>query len=251
MTKIDRYSNNYKDLGLKPEAREKLKQAKVVVMGAGSLGSSVIMNLCALGIEHIKIIDSEIVNAVDLNCELIHKPKNVSRAKVISAKDWIQEFNDDVKVELDKIELNELNYFNVISNYDIIIDCFNNSEAKYMLNEIAIRHNKILIHGATQGFYGQVTTIIPKETGCLNCIMPKPMVLQKENYAEISSVISIISGLMAQEALKIITNTGTPLMNRIIIYDGIKGEFKMVNYVKIITCDVCQDKTNKELQPVS
>lgn len=243
MAKMTRYSNNIGEFGLEDvHAQEKLKFAKVLVMGAGALGSCVIMNLCALGVGQIKIIDNGIVELEDLNSEIIHKPKYIGRAKVISAKDWIQEFNPDIRVELDKIKLNELNYFNIISNYDIIVNCFNDQEAKYMLNEIALRHNKILVHGETRGFYGQLTTIIPPESGCLNCVCPKPKNIKEEHFAKISTVDSIFSSLMAQEVLKIITQTGTPLVNKLLIYDGIKGEFNTVDYVKIITCDVCQEK---------
>jgi len=250
MTRINRYSNNLNNLGITPEAQEKLKHAKVIVMGAGSLGSSVIMNLCTFGVGQIKIIDNGIVEEKDLNCELIHKQKNIGRAKVISAKDWIQEFNDDIKVELDKIKLNELNYFNIISNYDIIVDCFNNAEEKYVLNEIALRHNKILVYGATQGFWGQATTIVPPESGCINCIMPKPKTFTEENYAEIASTTGVISGIMAQEVLKAVTQTGELLTNRMLIFDGLKGNFRTVEYVKLITCDVCQNNINKQYQTI-
>ena len=117
MAKMTRYLNNIGEFGLEDvHAQEKLKFAKVLVMGAGALGSNVIMNLCALGVGQIKIIDNGIVQLEDLNSEIIHKPKYIGRAKVISAIDWILEFNPDIRVELDKIKLNELNYFNIISN---------------------------------------------------------------------------------------------------------------------------------------
>ena len=238
MINSKRYQRNLEQDGITKEAQEKLFASRVLVMGAGGLGSGVIMNL-ALGVGQIKIIDGDILEESNLNRQIIHKYKNIGRAKVISAKDWVQEFNPDIKVELDKIRINELNYFNIIQGYDIIVDCFDSYESKYMLNEIALRHNKVLIHGGVQGFRGQVTTIVPTKTGCLSCVMQKPQTFKEEIYASISPVVNLISSLQAQEVLKVVTGVGEPLLNKILIFDGLKSEFKILNYAKNMACEVC------------
>lgn len=240
MIQLTRYKKNFEQNGITQADQEKLLNSRVIVMGAGGLGSGVIMNLAALGVGQIKIIDGDIVEESNLNRQIIHKYKNIGRAKVISAKDWVQEFNPDIRVELDKIKINELNYFNIIQGYDIIIDCFDSYESKYMLNEIIIRHKKILIHGAAQGFYGQVTTIIPDKTGCLECVMQKPKQIKETMYASLSPVVNTIAALQAQEALKIITGAGTPLLNKLLVFDGTTSEFKMLNYAKNPACPACQ-----------
>ena len=240
MIQLTRYKKNFEQNGITQADQEKLLNSRVIVMGAGGLGSGVIMNLAALGVGQIKIIDGDIVEESNLNRQIIHKYKNIGRAKVISAKDWVQEFNPDIRVELDKIKINELNYFNIIQGYDIIIDCFDSYESKYMLNEIIIRHKKVLIHGAAQGFYGQVTTIIPDKTGCLECVMQKPKQIKETMYASLSPVVNTIAALQAQEALKIITGAGTPLLNKLLVFDGTTSEFKMLNYAKNPACPACQ-----------
>ena len=239
MINSKRYQRNLEQDGITKEAQEKLFASRVLVMGAGGLGSGVIMNLAALGVGQIKIIDGDILEESNLNRQIIHKYKNIGRAKVISAKDWVQEFNPDIKVELDKIRINELNYFNIIQGYDIIVDCFDSYESKYMLNEIVLRHNKVLIHGGVQGFRGQVTTIVPTKTGCLSCVMQKPQTFKEEIYASISPVVNLISSLQAQEVLKVVTGVGEPLLNKILIFDGLKSEFKILNYAKNMACEVC------------
>ena len=239
MINSKRYQRNLEQDGITKEAQEKLFASRVLVMGAGGLGSGVIMNLAALGVGQIKIIDGDILEESNLNRQIIHKYKNIGRAKVISAKDWVQEFNPDIKVELDKIRINELNYFNIIQGYDIIVDCFDSYESKYMLNEIALRHNKVLIHGGVQGFRGQVTTIVPTKTGCLSCVMQKPQAFKDEIFASISPVVNLISSLQAQEVLKVVTGVGEPLLNKILIFDGLKSEFKILNYAKNMACEVC------------
>ncbi len=241
MAKLNRYQRNMAPEGITLEEQEKLITSKVLVMGAGGLGSGVIMNLAALGVGQIKIIDGDILEESNFNRQIIHKYKNLGRAKVISAKDWIQEFNPDIKVELDKIKLNEINYYNVIQGYDIIVDCFDSNEAKYMLNDIAIRHNKILIHGGTKGFNGQLTTIIPSQTGCLSCIIPRAKTFKNDVFASFSPVVNTIAALQAHETFKVITGKGELLLNRLIVFDGTKGVFKTLTFSKNPTCTTCSN----------
>lgn len=238
MAKLERYQQNIGINGITKEAQEKIFCAKVAIMGAGGLGSGVIMNLAALGVGQIKIIDDDVVKEEDLNAQLIHKYKNIGRAKVMSAKDWIQEYNPDIKVELDKIKLNELNYFNIIDDYDIIVDCFNSIETKYILNEIALRHKKILIHGYTQGFFGQVATIHPPKSACLACIKQKPTLLKEEKYPTIAPVVNTIAAIQSQETLKAIIG-GELLTNKLLMFDGYKCEFKTYECNKNIACQAC------------
>ena len=239
MIKLDRYEKNMVLGGLDEVQQRKLLNAKVLVMGAGGLGSGVVMNLSALGVGTIKIVDSDIIEIENFNRQLIHKYKNLGRAKVMSAKEWVQDFNSDIKVEIEKIRLSDFNYFNIIEDYDIIVDCFDSYESKYMLNEIALRHNRILIHGSIQGYCGQVTTIVPNKTGCLSCVLQKPKVFDKEENCSLSPVVSVISALQAQEVLKVITGAGEPLLNKFLVFDGYKSETKILPYSKNIACEVC------------
>ncbi|MBR3604409.1 MAG: HesA/MoeB/ThiF family protein [Candidatus Gastranaerophilales bacterium] len=244
MIKFDRYERNLEIGGITQEQQEKLITSKVLVMGVGGLGSGVVMNLAALGVGQIKVVDSEIIEESDFNRQLIHKYKNIGRAKVMSAKEWIQDYNPDIKVELDKIKINDLNYFNIVEGYDVIVDCFDSYESKYILNEIAHRHNKILIHGSMQGFCGQVTTIVPSKTGCLACIMQKPQEFKEEVVCSLSPVVSTISALQAQEVLKVLTGCGELLLNRMLVFDGYKSEFKTLPFSKNIACDVCNEENS-------
>lgn len=239
MGKFDRYERNLIVGGLTQEQQQKLFNSKVLVMGVGGLGSGVIMNLAAMGVGQIKVVDNELIEENNFNRQLIHKYKNLGRAKVMSAKEWIQDFNPDIRVEIDKIKINELNYFNIIEGYDIIVDCFDTYESKYMLNEIALRHKMILVHGGVQGYCGQVTTIVPEKTGCLSCVMHKPNVFKEEPVCTLSPVVNVISSLQAQEVLKIITGTGELLMNKLLVFDGYKSEFKILAYSKNAACEVC------------
>lgn len=240
MANLNRYIKNMALDGITREMQEKLITSKVLVVGAGNLGSNVIMNLCAFGVGHLQLIDDDILQESDFNGQLIHKYKNIGRAKVMSAKDWVQEYNPDIKVDLAKMKLNDLNYFSVVEGFDIIVDCCDDYETKYLLNEIALRHKKVLIHGGAQGFCGQITTIIPDVTGCLGCVLPKPTEnTQKPDYATISPVITAISSMQALEVLKCICGIGELITDRLLIFDGLKGEYRTLNYSKNVACDLC------------
>ena len=117
MRKFTRYQRNLEIGGITKEQQEKLLNSKVLVMGVGGLGSGVIMNLAALGIGQIKVVDSEIIEETNFNRQLIHKYKNIGRAKVMSAKEWVQEFNEDIRVEIVKTINNDV----IIINYIEII----------------------------------------------------------------------------------------------------------------------------------
>ena len=239
MARLDRYRKNLEKDGITLEQQEKLLNSKVLVMGAGGLGSGVIMNLSALGVGQIKVVDNDVIEEENFNRQTIHKYKNLGRAKVMSAKEWINDFNPEIKVEMDKIRINDLNYFSIIDGYDIIVDCFDSYESKYMLNEIALRHKKILIHGGVQGYCGQVTTIVPNKTGCLSCILQKPKVFEEESLSALSPVVSTVASLQAQEVLKIITGAGEPLLNKLLTFDGLKSEFRVLGFSKNPVCETC------------
>ena len=232
MSKMTRYEINYKYGGLSEAQQEALLKSKILVMGVGGLGSGVVMNLAALGVGQIRVVDCEVLSEQDLNRQIIHKYKNIGRAKVMSAKEWIQDYNPDIKVEIDKVKINGYNYFAILDGYDIIVDCFENFESKYILNEIAQNNKKILIHGSTQGFGGQVTTFVPGKTGCLCCVIKKPSIFNEEPVCKLSPVVNVISALQAQEVLKVITGCAEPLMNEFLVYDAIKSEFKNMPFKK-------------------
>lgn len=242
MIKLDRYQGNLEIGGISQEQQRKLLSSKVLVMGVGGLGSGVVMNLAALGVGTIRVVDCDVIEVENFNRQLIHKEKNLGRAKVMSAKEWVQEFNSDIKVEIEKTRINDINYFSIIEDFDIIVDCFDNYESKYMLNEIALRHNRILIHGSIQGYCGQVTTIVPNKTGCLSCVLQKPQEFKEEKIATLSPVVSVISALQAQEVFKIITGCGELLLNKFLSFDGYKSEMRILPFSKNLACDVCSPK---------
>lgn len=237
-TTDQRYNRNIIIPQIGEEGQEKLSQSKILVCGAGGLGSTVLANLASIGIGYIGIVDNDILEASNLNRQYIHKLQNLGKIKVDSAKEWIKEFNPETQTKTYQIRLDETNYQDIVKDYDLIIDCFDSYKSKFLLNKISVSTGKTLIHGGVTEFYGQVTTIIPSKTACLNCILPE----DPDKYSikgVISPAVSLIASIEAMEAVKTILKIGETLENKLLCYDGLNMKFKTINLAKNPNCKLC------------
>jgi len=239
-SQLQRYNRNILVEQVGEEGQKKLSQAKILVCGAGGLGSTVLTNLASVGIGTIGIVDNDVLELSNLNRQYIHKFENLGKVKVESAKNWIHEFNPEIVVNTYQTRLDETNYKDIVKDYDFIMDCFDSFKSKFLLNKIAVETGKTLIHGGVTEFYGQVTTIIPNKTACLNCILP-----EEGGYVVkgvLSPAVATIASIEAMEAVKLILNVGERLENRLLSYDGLNMKFKTINIAKNPNCNLCQCK---------
>lgn len=236
---MERYSRNIAVKEISEQGQKKLLSTKVLIAGAGGLGSTVIANLTAAGIGTLGLIDNDVLELTNLNRQYIHKFENIGKPKVNSAKQWINEYNADVNVQIHNIKLNETNEEDIIKQYDIVIDCFDSFKSKYTLNNICSKHNKPLIHGGVTEFYGQVMVIVPGQTACLNCFIPDFDVNAYIVKGVISPSVSTIASIQSMEAIKLITGVGELLTNKILIYNGLTQEFKKIKLSQVKNCPTC------------
>ena len=243
MSDFERYNRNILINQIGEDGQKALISARILVAGAGGLGSTVLANLSALGIGHIGIIDNDLLELSNLNRQYIHKFKNIGYVKVNSAKEWINSFNPDINVQTYQLRLDENNYNDIIRHYDLIIDCFDSYKSKFLLNEIAVRNNKILVHGGVTEFYGQVTTIIPNKTACLRCIIPDADTNSYMIKGVVSPAVTTIASIQSLEAVKIILNIGSILANKLLTYDGLEMNFRKINVSQNPACKLCATST--------
>lgn len=236
---MKRYNRNILIESIGVKGQKKLLNAKVLIAGAGGLGSTVIANLAAAGVGTLKIVDKDILEITNYNRQYIHKFKNLGKEKVLSAKEWVEEFNPKICVETYNIELNEENYESIVNDCDLIIDCFDSYKSKFLLNKIAVLNNKPLIHGGITEFSGQVTTIVPNQSACLQCLFPEPDFDSDLPKGVVSPAVSTIASIQAVEALKIILNIGVPLKNQLLTFNAFKMEFKKIKLHKNPNCPLC------------
>lgn len=238
---LQRYNRNILIEQIGEVGQEKLNQAKILVCGAGGLGSTVLTSLASVGIGttgQIGIIDNDVLELSNLNRQYIHKLEALGTSKVESAKTWINEFNPGVNVNTYQVRLNENNYQDIVKDYDFIMDCFDSFKSKFLLNKIAVQTGKTLIHGGVTEFFGQVSVIVPGKTACLNCILP-----EEDSYiikGVISPAVSTIASIEAMEAVKHILGIGENLQNKLLSCNLLTMEFKTLNLSKNPDCKLCK-----------
>ena len=228
---MQRYNRNILLIG--DAGQTKLLNSRVLVCGCGGLGSTVIMNLAGLGIGTIGLVDDDVVEITNLNRQFIHK--NIGEDKVISAKNRILEYNPEISVNTYRIRLDDNNYETIIKDYDLIVDCFDSYESKFLLNDLAVKTGKTLIHGGISEFFGQVTVIKPS-TPCLRCIFPDIDTKKDFSKGILSPAVSTIASIEAMEAVKQILNIGEPLENILLTYNALTNDFKKLKITKNTAC---------------
>lgn len=236
-TLAQRYNRNILIEQIGEGGQQKLNNAKILVCGAGGLGSTVLANLASVGIGTIGIVDNDVLELSNLNRQYIHKFENIGKIKVESAAGWIREFNPEIKVNTYQIRLDDQNYTDIVKDYDLIMDCFDSFKSKFLLNAIAIQTGKTLIHGGVTEFFGQVTVIVPGKTACLSCILP-----EEDKYVVkgvLSPAVTTIASIEAMEGVKFILGLGESLENKLLCYDGLKMQFKTINLAKNPQCKLC------------
>jgi molybdopterin/thiamine biosynthesis adenylyltransferase len=213
-----RYNRQMLIPGWGEAGQEKLKHARVFITGAGGLGSPVAMYLAAAGVGEIRICDADRVELSNLNRQILHSDDRVGELKAESARRTLQSLNPSLQITPITEYLNSENAVRIIGDVDIIIDCLDNYETRYLLNDYCIQHHIPLVHGAIWGWMGQLTFILPPETPCLKCIIPAPP--ENATFPVVGVTPGVIGCLQAMEVLKYLTNTGTNLKGRLLFFDG-------------------------------
>lgn len=219
------------------EGQEKLKKAKVLVAGAGGLGSPVSTYLTIAGVGKIILADFDSVDPSNLNRQFLHHEKDIGRLKIESAKEKLLSMNPDIEVETIAEMLTESNLETLVPECDIIVDALDNLETRHILNRLAIKRKIPLIHGAVTGYDGQVTTIVPGKTPCFYCIFPR--ISKKEVFPILGTTPGIIGSIQANEAIKFLTGQGKLLEGRLLFWSGLSGNFSEISLSKLNNCPVC------------
>lgn len=223
--------------------QEKLKAASVLIIGAGGLGSPVGLYLAAAGVGRLGIVDFDNVDETNLQRQIIHSTKDVGRSKLESAKEKIEAINQNVKVETYETRLTSENAFDIISEYDLVVDGTDNFPTRYLINDSCVFLNKPFVYGSILRFDGQVTVFNPRKGPCYRCLYPTPPPPELiPNCAE-AGVLGILPGiigsLQALEAIKLIIGKGNSLVGRLLLFDALKLKFEELNFRKDPDCPIC------------
>ncbi len=234
------------------EGQEKLKQAKVLLIGTGGLGSPAALYLAAAGVGTLGLVDFDVVDFSNLQRQIIHSTKSVNRPKVESAQERIAEINPNVRVEAYNERLSKENALRIIKNYDIVLDGTDNFQTRYLVNDACVFTNKPFVYGSIFRFDGQATVFYPGKGPCYRCLFAEPPPSAQLGTIPGGGVLGILPGVIgviqATEVVKLIIGKGEPLIGRLMLYDALKMNFREVKFRKNPKCPVCGDNpTIKEL----
>jgi len=225
------------------KGQEKLLNAKVLIIGAGGLGSPAALYLASAGVGRIGIVDSDKVELNNLQRQILHSTKDVGRAKVESARDRINAINEDVKVITYHLRLTSENILEIIKDYDIVVDGSDNFPTRYLVNDACVLSKKPLSHGGIFRFDGQAITIIPGESACYRCLFPEPpppgLVPSCQEAGILGVVAGIIGTIQANEVLKYILGIGNLLTGKLLVFNALDSSFRQVRVPKDPKCPVC------------
>jgi molybdopterin/thiamine biosynthesis adenylyltransferase/rhodanese-related sulfurtransferase len=240
---IRRYSRHViiPDLGM--DGQKRLKNARVLVIGAGGLGSPVLLYLAAAGVGTIGVVDFDKVDESNLQRQIIHGQSDVGRSKAVSARESLNEINPHVSVRVHEIELNADNVFDIFGQYDLIIDDTDNFATRYLVNDAAVLLNKPYVWGSIYRFDGNVSVFWAEHGPCYRCLHPEPPPPGTVQSCDEGGVLGVMAGtigtLQVTEAIKVITGVGDPLVGELMVYDALNAEFTKVRVRKDPNCAVC------------
>jgi molybdopterin/thiamine biosynthesis adenylyltransferase/rhodanese-related sulfurtransferase len=232
----------------------KMLGAKVLCIGAGGLGSPSSMYLAAAGIGTIGMIDDDVVDASNLQRQILHGTDRVGIAKVESAETTLRGLNPDVKVDKHRTRITSDNAFALIAPYDVIIDGADNFATRYLVNDAALRLGKPVIHASIFRFEGQITVFPAQGSPCYRCLYPQPPPAEDAPSCAEAGVLGVLPGIMgvlqATEAIKLILGLGDTLAGRLLCYDAIKTRFRELRLRRDPACPTCGDGVDRSKIPL-
>lgn len=226
-----RYAKQIKRGIISLDQQKRLSDAKVIVVGAGGLGSSILYYLSAVGIGNIGIVDDDYVNVTNLNRQILYTPQEIGKKKVYVAKDKIQSFNPSIKIDAYDLRITKTNIAEIANKYDVVISAVDNMEARYLLNDFCCNSNKTLVDGAVEAFWGNVFVFIPHKTACYRMLYSND-IDENIDIGVVGMLPGIIGSIQALEATKIILGIGKTLHGRLMQFDGLCDEWHTINVIQ-------------------
>src|SRR4051794_35598701 len=240
---IRRYSRHLIIPDVAMDGQKRLKNAKVLCVGAGGLGSPALMYLAAAGVGTLGIIDFDVVDESNLQRQVIHGQSDVGRPKAESARDSVREINPLVQVNLHQERLDSSNAMRIFADYDLIVDGTDNFATRYMVNDACVLLNKPYVWGSIYRFDGQASVFWAEYGPCYRCLYPEPpppgMVPSCAEGGVLGVLCASVGSIQVTEAIKVITGIGEPLVGGLMVYDALEMSYRKIRVRKDPACAVC------------
>jgi molybdopterin/thiamine biosynthesis adenylyltransferase/rhodanese-related sulfurtransferase len=239
----DRYSRHLLIGEIGVEGQQKLLDAKVLLLGAGGLGSPTALYLAAAGVGTLGIVDDDVVDLSNLQRQVIHSTQRIGIPKVDSAEESIHALNPDVKVVKYPVRLDASNIMEIIEGYDVIVDGVDNFPTRYLLNDATVRLQIPVVSASILGFDGQLSVFKPYEGPCYRCLFREPPPAELAPSCGANGVLGVLPGTMgllqATEVVKLILDIGDPAIGRLLLYDALAATLTEVKVHRDPDCPIC------------
>ncbi len=238
---VERYARNILLPGVGGAGQERLARSRVLVIGAGGLGSPAAYYLAAAGVGTIGIVDDDAVEISNLQRQILHATRDIGRPKAVSAGEKLKSLNPDCDVVTHHLRLTADNIAGITAAYQVIVDGTDNFPSRRLINEVCVRQGKPLVHGGVLQFVGQALTILPGRGPCLACIFPEPpgSLPTCAQAGILGAVAGVIGAIQANEALKLLLGLGELLVGRLLSFDALRMRFAEVAVSRDPDCPVC------------
>ena len=238
-----RYTRHFNVPEIGEAGQLKLKNASVLIIGAGGLGSASSLYLAAAGVGKIGIVDSDKVELSNLQRQIVHSMNSIGTPKVGSAKERLLGLNPSIEVIGIHERLTADSIREVFSDYSIVVDATDNFETRYLLNQACVQTKKPMVYGAVFQFYGQLSVFDAEKGPCFRCVFreipTEEVIMANRGVGVVSPVPGVIGTLQAVEAIKLILNVGTPSIGKLLLFDGLQMQFQQISIRKDLSCPVC------------
>ena len=240
---VRRYSRHLIIPDVAMAGQKRLKNAKVLCVGAGGLGSPALMYLAAAGVGTLGIVEFDVVDESNLQRQIIHGQSDVGRSKALSARDSVREINPFVTVNLHEQRLDSSNAMDLFAQYDLIVDGTDNFATRYLVNDACVLLHKPYVWGSIYRFDGQASVFWADQGPCYRCLYPEPpppgMVPSCAEGGVLGVLCASIGSIQVNEAIKLITGIGRPLVGSLMVYDALETEYRKITVRKDPNCAVC------------
>jgi adenylyltransferase/sulfurtransferase len=240
---VRRYSRHLIIPDVAMDGQKRLKNAKVLCIGAGGLGSPALMYLAAAGVGTLGIVEFDVVDESNLQRQIIHGQSDVGRSKAESARDSVREINPLIQVNIHEQRLDSSNVLDLFAQYDLIVDGTDNFATRYLVNDACVLLGKPYVWGSIYRFDGQASVFWAEHGPCYRCLYPEPpppgMVPSCAEGGVLGVLCASIGSIQATEAIKVLTGIGEPLLGSLIVYDALDMNYRKIKVRKDPECAVC------------
>ncbi len=248
---LSRYARHVRLPEVGEEGQLALLGARVLLVGAGGLGSPAALYLAAAGVGTLGVVDDDLVDTSNLQRQVLHNIDRVGMPKVDSARESLLALNPDVKVEAHQVRLTAANALEIMDGYDVVVDGGDNFPTRYLINDASLHLRVPVVHGSIFRFEGQASVFVPYEGPCYRCLHPLPPPPELAPSCAEAGVLGVLPGVVgsiqAMETIKLLLGIGETLAGRLLVYDALEQDFTTVNVSRDPACPACADPSHPPL----